>query len=130
MNDYVKQIANAIGFLHENGIVHRDLKPDNILVQQNSSDSITLKLIDFGLSKVMGVHETTNEPYGSICYTAPEIIKGNGYTHKVDLWSFGVLSFYMQYALLPFDDVNDSIKNIIENIKNSNVENIMPSKRR
>jgi serine/threonine protein kinase len=59
--------------LHSFGIVHRDLKPENILMvgpEENSS----VKIVDFGLSKTFGPGETCKEPFGTLCYVAPEIL--------------------------------------------------------
>jgi len=67
------QIANAIYYLHSFGIAHRDLKPENILMVSRDEDS-PIKLVDFGLSKTFGPTETCTEPYGTLCYVAPEIL--------------------------------------------------------
>ena len=67
------QIATAIYYLHSFGIAHRDLKPENILMMDGSFDS-PIKLVDFGLSKTFGPGETSSEPFGTLCYVAPEIL--------------------------------------------------------
>jgi calcium-dependent protein kinase len=67
------QIATAIYFMHNFGIAHRDLKPENILMIDKSDDS-EIKLVDFGLTKTFGPGETCKEPYGTLCYVAPEIL--------------------------------------------------------
>lgn len=67
------QIATAIYYLHSFGIVHRDLKPENILMVDQSFDS-QIKIVDFGLSKTFGAGETCTEPFGTLCYVAPEIL--------------------------------------------------------
>ena len=67
------QIATAIYYLHSFGIAHRDLKPENILMMEGAFDS-PIKLVDFGLSKTFGPGETSSEPFGTLCYVAPEIL--------------------------------------------------------
>lgn len=67
------QLATAIYYMHSFGIAHRDLKPENILMKDMTDDS-EIKLVDFGLSKTFGPGETCSEPYGTICYVAPEIL--------------------------------------------------------
>lgn len=67
------QIATAIYYLHSFGIAHRDLKPENILMV-DTSDNSEIKLVDFGLSRTFGPGETCREPYGTLCYVAPEIL--------------------------------------------------------
>jgi serine/threonine protein kinase len=59
--------------MHSFGIAHRDLKPENILMIDLSEDS-EIKLVDFGLTKTFGPGETCTEPYGTLCYVAPEIL--------------------------------------------------------
>lgn len=67
------QIATAIYYLHSFGIAHRDLKPENILMV-DKSENANIKMVDFGLSKTFGPGETCKEPYGTLCYVAPEIL--------------------------------------------------------
>ena len=77
---------------------------------------VTLKIIDFGLSKIMGENEMTNEPYGSLSYKAPELILHKYYNFKVDVWSIGITIYYIVYKVLPFEEGNrDDIKNAIIN---------------
>merc|ERR1712086_152515 len=68
------QIATAIYYLHSFGIAHRDLKPENILMMEGAFDS-PINLVDFGLSKTFGPGETSSEPFGTLCYVAPEILQ-------------------------------------------------------
>ena len=133
-----KQLLEGAYFLHKYGIIHRDIKTTNIMVQINSPlkksvistsmgandfqkihedmSDVTLKIIDFGLSKIMGENEMTNEPYGSLSYKAPELILHKYYNFKVDVWSIGITIYYIVYKVLPFEEGNrDDIKNAIIN---------------
>jgi len=71
--DISHQIATAIYYMHSFGIAHRDLKPENILLV-DKGENAEIKLVDFGLSRTFGPGETTCEPYGTLCYVAPEIL--------------------------------------------------------
>ena len=100
------QIATSIYYLHSFGIAHRDLKPENILMVDGSGDS-QIKLVDFGLSKTFGPGETCCEPFGTLCYVAPEILLQKPYHKSVDCWSFGIIIYLMLSRHLPFDSNDD-----------------------
>ena len=94
------QIFETLNFLNKYGIIHRDIKHTNIIC--NSKYKITL--IDFGLSRIMGHNEFANNPYGSLTFKAPEIILNKLYNFKVDVWSTGILIYYLIYGKTPFSD--------------------------
>ena len=99
----VYQICTAIYYFHSYGITHRDLKPENILMTNDEEDA-QIKILDFGLGKIIGPNEKCSEPYGTIIYCAPEIILDHPYTKKVDSWSLGVITYITLYGRLPFWD--------------------------
>lgn len=101
------QIGKAVAYLHNYGIVHRDLKLENIMMSDNSEKSIP-KLVDFGLSKIIGPSEMTTEPFGTLGYVAPEVIKKQPYTFSCDIWSLGCILHSLISGVLPFDDENNS----------------------
>ena len=78
----VKQIISAIMYCHNHGICHRDLKPENILYLTEDEES-ELKVIDFGLSKILSEREILHDIQGTHYYIAPEILSNN-YTKEVD----------------------------------------------
>ena len=91
----MKQLADAMVYLHERYIVHRDLKLPNVAVARNG----TIKLIDFGLARILPPHNTEKDTFrmtpntGSIRYMAPEIARGDEYNLKVDVYSFAILLY-------------------------------------
>ena len=101
------EIATAIYFMHNFGIAHRDLKPENILMVNKEEDS-EIKLVDFGLTKTFGPGETCTEPYGTLCYVAPEILMQQPYDKAVDCWSLGIIIYLMLGRHLPFDSQDDT----------------------
>lgn len=99
-------IATGIFYLHSFGIAHRDLKPENILMTDDT-DGAQPKLVDFGLSKIIGPNEKCNDPFGTLSYVAPEVLLQKPYDKTVDLWSLGVIIYLLLSGTLPFDDDDD-----------------------
>ena len=101
--EIIHKLSMAVYYLHSYGIVHRDLKPENILMT-DLSDSADIRLLDFGLSKIVGNDEKCTEPYGTLSFVAPEVLQGKPYDKSVDLWSIGIIAFLLLCGYLPFDD--------------------------
>ncbi|GAW80996.1 calcium-dependent protein kinase 6 [Plasmodium gonderi] len=102
--EYIKnimfQILCAIAYMHSNNIAHKDLKPENILFKAKGDD--TLKIIDFGLAELINQTEGVSKTAaGTILYMAPEVFKKN-FTIKCDIWSAGVIMFFLFSKNLPF----------------------------
>ena len=68
------------------------------------SDNAVPKLVDFGLAKIIGPTETSNEPFGTLGYVAPEVLKKEPYSFTCDLWSLGCIAYALLSGSLPFDD--------------------------
>lgn len=95
-------LFSAIRYLHARGIVHRDLKPENILCLDEKDDSLVM-ISDFGLSKFASSVELMKIACGTLCYVAPEVLKMQGYSFSVDIWSLGVIMYLLLRGRLPFD---------------------------
>lgn len=90
----IYQIAQGMKYIHSNNIIHRDLKPSNIFIANDG----TIKIADFGISKIMSADEQQTSMTGNIgtlYFMAPEIMNGEKYDSKVDVYSFGVLIFFI-----------------------------------
>jgi protein-serine/threonine kinase len=113
IKNLLKQLISAYLHLLKFSIVHRDIKPTNILI----SDSGQLKLIDFGLSKVLAT-DLTKTICGSPLYMAPEVLYKQDYDSTADIWSIGILLYEMTYGFTPFNkskDLNSLKFNILKN---------------
>ena len=132
------QMIEGLYIFHKYGIIHRDIKTTNVMILINSpvkksivsnhfgvSDikltytdmsDVTVKIIDFGLSRILGKMEKSEDPYGSLCFKAPELIKHEPYNFKVDIWAMGITLYYLIYKILPFEEGSrEEIKKAIIN---------------
>ena len=100
--EIIHKLSTAVFFLHEYGVVHRDLKPENILMTDNSSTA-DIRLVDFGLGKIIGPGELCNDPFGTFSYVAPEVLQEKPYSFKVDLFAIGIIAYLLVAGFLPFD---------------------------
>jgi len=99
----VRQILDAVSYMHSHGIAHRDLKPENLLV---TGDGV-IKISDFGLSKDFGSGENLKTSCGTPDYVAPEVLKGAPYDSAVDIWSIGVINYILLCGFPPFYGTTD-----------------------
>ena len=97
----IKQLISAVHFMNSNGIIHRDLKPDNLLMYY-ANGIYEIKVTDFGLGKILSPNEKTSEPFGSLVYSAPEILKRELYTYEPDVWSIGMMIYFILLNNDPF----------------------------
>ena len=101
--DIIVQILEVITYLHyDKRICHRDIKPDNFLVVIKEDESVEVKLIDFGFASVIDDRKLMKDHLGTPMYMAPEIVIGEAYNEKIDVWSAGVILFNMLTGCQPF----------------------------
>jgi serine/threonine-protein kinase len=114
-----EQAARALGKAHKMGIVHRDIKPDNIFLATNSEDPdpelpYTVKLVDFGIAKVLDAPKDGSNPMGGPTqegavigtpnFMSPEQLTVGGAPGPLtDLWSLGACAFAAFTARIPFE---------------------------
>jgi len=98
-------IADAMAYLHDRHIVHRDLKPQNCLLVNEKGE---VKLCDFGLARLKNAHfvETVSNTAGTPAYQAPEMLRDEPISEKVDLYGFGIMLWEMYTGKLPWSDKN------------------------
>jgi serine/threonine protein kinase len=103
------QLADALAAAHAVSIVHRDLKPDNVMLTTRLGDPDFVKILDFGLAKMIaetgGANLTAHGVVlGTPHFMAPEVCEGRGaIDHRADIYSLGVLIFLLMTGRLPFD---------------------------
>lgn len=100
------QLVGAVSYVHAKQCVHRDLKLENILLDKHGN----VKLVDFGFTReYQGTANYLQTWCGTVCYSAPEMLKGEKYAgEKVDLWSLGIILYALLCGELPFDADDDA----------------------
>jgi eukaryotic-like serine/threonine-protein kinase len=107
-------VLQALSAAHAHNIIHRDLKPDNIFLVPDPTGRYTVKVLDFGIAKVMdaaggmGSKTRTGVLLGTPGYMSPEQIKNaKSVDHRCDLWSAGIIFYEMLTGAQAFDAPND-----------------------
>ncbi|XP_022875601.1 phosphoenolpyruvate carboxylase kinase 1-like [Olea europaea var. sylvestris] len=113
--DVMVPLMEAIAHCHRHGIAHRDIKPDNILF----NDKNELKLADFGSAEFFNDSQPMSGIVGTPYYVAPEVLAGNCYNEKIDVWSTGVILYIMLAGIPPF--YGESAKEIFDAVLRANL---------
>ena len=113
--------------INDNNIIHKDLKPSNILLSINKSriDKTCFKISDYGLSKLLDNNENISSN-GTPITMSPEILKGqtNLISSKSDIWSLGIIIYYLYFKEYPYNGGEyNIIKQIEQNKKLKNINN-------
>lgn len=95
---FLRQILSAVDFAHRLGVIHGDLKPDNVIV----TDFARIKVLDFGVTAILGKPDPATDQIESPCYMSPEQIKGNPVDVRSDVYSLGVLLYELIVGKAPF----------------------------
>ncbi|XP_017066623.1 myosin light chain kinase, smooth muscle [Drosophila eugracilis] len=102
---FIRQVCEAMAFIHGNGIVHLDLKPENILVLTQKGNRI--KIIDFGLARKFDPDKRLRVLFGTPEFVAPEVVNFDCISYGTDMWSVGVICYVLISGLSPFMGEND-----------------------
>ncbi|MFO0613458.1 MAG: protein kinase [Polyangiaceae bacterium] len=118
---FLLQAIDAITEAHALGIVHRDLKPENLFIARRPNGTTTLKVLDFGISKIVrpdapGTTHTSNL-VGSPYYMSPEQMRGSkDLDHRTDVWAMGVIAYELLTDRVPFpgESVTEVCASVLE----------------
>jgi eukaryotic-like serine/threonine-protein kinase len=109
----MRQILEACRHAHASGVVHRDLKPENVMLTETTGTDDFVKLLDFGLARIISVDEPTiSHPKmvaGTPSYMSPEQARGEKADHRTDIYSAGVILYGMCTGKKPFKS-DDSVE--------------------
>ena len=96
----VRVSADALSYAHRHKIIHRDLKPTNLMLGEDG----VLKIIDFGVSCLVGAQKFTDDIIGTPTYMSPEQIKGKRLDHRTDIYSLGMIAYELLTGRQPTPD--------------------------
>ncbi|XP_074651356.1 mitogen-activated protein kinase kinase kinase 13-A-like [Tubulanus polymorphus] len=102
--DWGRQVVCGMNYLHNHKIIHRDLKSPNVLVASNDC----VKISDFGTSREWNEKSTKMSFAGTVAWMAPEVIRNEPCSEKVDIWSYGVVLWELMTGEIPYKDVDSS----------------------
>jgi len=105
----VAQVCRALAAAHAQGVVHRDLKPGNIFLVKREDNPDFVKVLDFGIAKLLAPDEAAGEVLtrigevvGTTPYMAPEMAAGEAFDHRIDVYAAGVILYQALCGRLPF----------------------------
>jgi serine/threonine-protein kinase len=107
----LEQVSEALAAAHGSGVIHRDVKPENLFVLEMRGDRRPVKLLDFGVAKLVGgLHASrlteTGCVMGTPLYMSPEQICGRGVDGRADVYSLGVVAYEMLTGAVPFSSAS------------------------
>jgi len=119
---FLKKICLGIKEIHKHKLIHRDLKPENIFL----TSDMKVKIGDFGISKQLNnASEYAKTQCGTFIYMAPEIIKGEKYNNKVDIWSLGAIIYELCTSNIYYE--NNTNGKINSSIYGVDLQNLIDS---
>ena len=132
IRDILLQLNNAFRKLNENNIAHRDIKLHNILVKYLNKEKTKFKVLlsDYGVSNQLNNITQKYQTFaGTKIIMAPEILKGEEYNNKCDLWSLGIIIYQLYTKKIPYNgEVDNEILEQIKNIGQSILDKIKDEK--
>jgi len=114
VRSFMTQLATGMKYLWCRNLIHRDLKPQNLLLTDRTTQA-TLKIADFGFATQLGAAAMAETMCGSPLYMAPEVLDGQCYDAKADLWSAGTILFEMIAGKPPYS--GNSPRELLQNIQ-------------
>lgn len=122
------QLVTALSYIHENLIVHQDIKLDNVLI--TSMDSLQIKIIDFGLARIVtSMNDYFVSDVGTTQYIPPEVCLGEPTSAARDMWSAGICIYLLLSGYFPFPDTTQEefIRQVCKSEFTSELDSLPPN---
>jgi serine/threonine-protein kinase len=129
MMKVVEQMCSSLAEAHQQGIVHRDLKPENIYLEPRPGDPEFVKILDFGIAKIVSGEigsqspqlTATGQTLGTLEYMSPEQLMGKQLDGRSDVYAVGVVAYELLTGRLPFPDAQGPAALIAAQLKKTPV---------
>ena len=95
---WMEELCAGAGYAHQNSVIHRDIKPANLMLDRSGR----LKILDFGIARMLGIASNTAVMIGTPGYMAPEQITGDSVDHRADQFAIGVVFYELLAYTEPF----------------------------
>ena len=106
IKEVMRQLNEAFKLMRRHKLIHRDLKPANILIKRTSQTSFDVRLSDYGFMRKLNSFSNPISHPGTKITQAPEVIFNKDYDEKADLWSIGVIIYFLYFNEYPFNENN------------------------
>ena len=134
--EILTQLNNTFKILVKNKVIHRDLKLENILLKKNENGQNIWKIVDYGVSKKLLTFSAQyfTSRVGTISYMAPEVLSGDKCNNKCDLWSLGIILYYLYFQEVPYagvtyeavlDKIRTKGKKLLKKSGDNNFDNLI-----
>lgn len=97
--------ANGLAYLHSKNLIHRDFKSSNLLIASLNPAEVTIKLMDFADTRYVNPEYMTRRHIGTVRWAAPEVLSGDLYSERADIYSIGIIFWELYTREVPFAEI-------------------------
>ena len=120
----LEQLCDGLQFAHQRQIVHRDIKPANLMVRDEPDGSRTLKILDFGIAKMVDANQTKSDGQ-LLCtpnYVSPELIRNDQIDHRSDIFAVGAVAYELLVLEKTFNFSATSVYGLLDEMRQKIVQ--------
>ena len=120
----LEQLCDGLQFAHQRQIIHRDIKPENLIIRDEPDGSRTLKILDFGIAKMVNANQTKSDGQ-LLCtpsYVSPELIRNDPVDHRSDIFAVGAVAYELLVLEKTFVFSATSVYGLLDEMRHKIVE--------